>query len=36
MGVRIMKLNEGDNVVSVAKIVEKDEEDEFQAEKEEN
>jgi DNA gyrase subunit A len=29
MGVRIMKLNEGDNVVSVAKIVEKDEDDEY-------
>jgi len=37
MGVRIMKLNEGDKVVSVAKIVEKDEEDECGAEnKEEN
>ncbi len=29
MGVRIMKLNEGDKVVSVAKIVEKDEDDEY-------
>ena len=29
MGVRIMKLNEGDKVVSVAKIIEKDEEDEY-------
>ncbi len=37
MGVRIMRLNEGDKVVSVAKIVEKDEEDECSVEnKEEN
>ncbi len=32
MGVTIMKLNEGDKVVSVAKIIEKDEEDECQIE----
>jgi DNA gyrase subunit A len=37
MGVRIMKLNKGDNVVSVAKIVEKDEDDEYcEDSKEEN
>jgi DNA gyrase subunit A len=37
MGVRIMKLNNGDKVVSVAKIVEKDEDDEYcEDNKEEN
>jgi len=35
MGVRIMRLNEGDKVVSVAKIVENDEESECSSESEE-